>query len=355
MEEKFDENALKDMPIQAENLAFAPGEMILCAKCQRKNPPTRLACFYCGAELEIEAEQIKNLKPNLRKMEIWEKGFNLILSPDGRTFDKANLAEISKLLNVEREVLQKLFEEEGKNHPVAGATPLLLKEGNFVKALPLARAESEKEAKIIRRRLSELGVKTSIVSDEALQIEKPPTRLRGLEFSGDKIILIFFNRDEIAEIACEDLCLIVTGAIFERKLEATEKRNKKGDNKILQTTETASDDFLIDIYSRKDPAGYRIFAKGFDFSCLETEKEMLAKDNLKKLAQKLFETAPDAKLVEDYLEIRENLGNVWEVEERKDSRGLQREGFGRFNMENITTVNNQAQFTKYSRLQWHLL
>jgi len=326
---------LKELPVQTENPAFKPEEMILCLKCQRTNPPTRLACFYCGAQLELNEAQSKNLRPHLRKMEIWEKGFNLILAPEGQVLDEAKFSEIAKILNLESEALQKLF---GAN-----------------KALPLARAESEKEAEIIRERLRESGVESIVLSDESLAVEKPQRRLRGLEFSDDKINLILFNQNEKAEIALGDLCLIVKGAIFERKVESTEKRSKKGDSKILQSTETASDEFLIDVYSRKDASGYRIFAKGFDFSCLGAEKEILANENLRKLAQRLFEIAPGAKLVEDYLKVRESLGNVWEVEERTDSQGLKSGSFGRYNVGNITTVNNSAQFTKYSRLQWHLL
>lgn len=331
----MEENRLKDLPVTAENPAFKPEEMISCAKCRRTNPPTRLACLYCGAQLELSEAQSKNIKPNLRKMEIWEKGFNLIFSPDGKSFDEANFTEIAKLLNSEREVLQKLFAAQ--------------------RALPLARIESEKETEIVRERLRGLGVETIVLSDESLAVEKPQKRLRGLEFSDEKITLILFNQDEIAEIALEDLCLIVKGAIFERKVEATEKRGRKGENKILQSTETASDEFLIDVYSRKDAAGYRIFSKGFDFSCLGADKEILAKDNLKKLARKLYETAPNAKLIDDYLQIREYLTNIWEVEERIDSQGLKKGNFGRYNLGSMTTVNNSAQFTKYSRLQWYLL
>jgi NADH dehydrogenase/NADH:ubiquinone oxidoreductase subunit G len=167
--------------------------------------------------------------------------------------------------------------------------------------------------------------------------------------------LLLFNNDEIVELSTGDLALIVSGAIFERKVEATEKRVKKGENKILQTSETASDEFLIDIYSRQDSTGYRILAKGFDFSCLEAEKEIVAAKNLKKLAKKLIEIASEVKFVEDYLQIRELLGNVWEVEERTDSQGLKRESFGKFHLENVTTINNLSQFTRYSRLQRQLL
>ena len=64
---------------------------------------------------------------------------------------------------------------------------------------------------------------------------------------------------------------------------------------------------------------------------------------------------PAAGFAGDYLRVRDILGKVWEVEEKKDSRGLQRKAFGTFNLENVTTINNLAQFTKYSRLRRQLL
>ena len=305
---------LKDLPIQAENPAFKPEEMIVCVKCERKNPPTRLNCFYCGAELEISEMQSQYLKPNLRKLEIWEKGFNLIYQSKLKAADETKTAEIAKMLRLEKAGLQKMLEAN--------------------KPLPLARAESEKEAEIAQKCLSEFGLQTVILSDETLAVEKPTHRLRGIECFDGKLILILFNQDEIVEIEHEDLSLIVTGAIFERKVEATEKYNKKVENKILQTSETASDESLIDIYSRQSSIGYRILAKGFDFSSLEAEKKILAKDNLKKLAQKLREVAPSAKFVDDYLQVRENLANIWEVEQKSDSQGVKREGIGKFNLGN---------------------
>ena len=324
-----------ELPIQTENIAFKSDEMVGCAKCERANPPNRSNCIYCGAELEILEVQSRRPKPNLRKLEFWEKGFNLIFTPNSQISSAEKRAEIAKLLKMEREVLDKIIETG--------------------KTLPLARAESEKEAENARNWLLELGVETRILSDEILAIEKPTKRLRGIEFFDDKLILIFFNQDEIVEISNEDLVLTVTGAIMERKITATEKYNKKSENKILDATETASDDALIDIYDRRDSLGYRILAKGFDFSCLEAEKGILAKDNIRKLAGKLREVAPNAEFVDDYLQNRELLATVWEVEQKSDSQGLKREGFGKFSLGNITTVNNLSQFTKYSRLHWHLL
>lgn len=326
---------LKDLLVEAEITAFKPEEMNACRKCQRTNPPTRLKCFYCGAEIEIDETNSSFLKPKLRKLEIWEKGFNLIYQPQISEAEETKIAEMAKMLRLENAGLQKML--------------------TMNKTLPLARAESEKEAEIAQKRLAEFGLKTIILSDETLAIEKPAHRLRGIEFFDDKLMLILFNQDEIVEIPNKELALIVTGAIFERKIEATERHNKKGDNTILQTTETASDETVIDIYSRENSIGYRILEKGFDFSCLEAEKGMLAKDNLKKLVQKLREVAPTAKFVDDYLQMRENLANIWEVENKSDSKGVKREGMGKFSLGNLSIASNLSQFTKYSRLQWHIL
>jgi len=316
--------------------AFRAEEMISCPKCGRKSPPTRLKCFYCGAELPVSAEQAEFIKPQPRKMETWEKGFNLIVLPGAvKTCDEAKLKQAAGMTRLETEDLSKLI--------AAG------------KPLPLTRADSAKEAGIIQKRLSESGFETVILSDEDdLKSETVQRRLRGIEFYEDKIVLILFNADEIAEIRREDLSLIVTGALFERRIETTEQRRKR-ENKVLDTTETSADELLIDLYTRADSVGYRIVSGGFDFSCLSAEKGILARENMRRLVEKLRAFAPEAKFVGDYLEIRDVLGKVWEAEEKRESRGVQRKSFGRFDFGNVTTINNLAQFTKYSRLQWHLL
>lgn len=120
---------------------------------------------------------------------------------------------------------------------------------------------------------------------------------------------------------------------------------------MLDATETASDEMLIDIYGKDDQIGFRIEQKGFDFSCLGDEKKILAAQNIKLLVEKLKRFAPNAKVSEDYLKVREFLGEIWEVEHRKDSQGLKRHSFGKFDFSNLATSNNLGQFTKYSRLQ----
>lgn len=329
------EESLKEIPVTAEEIAFKTEEMIVCRRCERQNPPTRLRCLYCNAELEFDAARSAQIKPIWRKLEAWEKGYNLICLPAEKQLSERRQTEIAGQTRLEKDIAQKIAES---NAP-----------------LPLARAESFKEAEIIKRNLSEIGVETLILSDEDLAAEKPPKRLRGLEFGENTMRLKLFNTEEIIEVSKEDLVLIVTGAAFERKVESTEKRSRKDGNKLLNSTETASDEMLIDIYSRDDSFGFRIEQNGFDFSCLGADKTILAAENLKTLTERLREFAANARLVDDYLKVRGVLANVWEVEERKDSKGLVRENFGKFNLGNVTTINNLTQFTKYSRLQWHLL
>lgn len=329
-----DEEFLKNLPVQTENIAFKPEEMVFCESCSRQNPPTRLKCVYCGAELPLTPEQTARVAPVLRKLENWENGFNLIYRPDAEANSKAaETSELAKFVGLEKEVFDAILEAR--------------------KPLPLARTETVKEAEILQNRLKNEGFATSIVADEALAAENYPKRLRGLEFLGENILLILFNNDEVEEIRAADLCLIVAGAIFQKSVESMEKR-KKGENKILETSETASDEILIDLYTKNDPAGYRILTKGFDFSCLEAEKGILARENIKKLIGKLQRVAPPAKLVADYTAVRSLLGNVWEIEQRKDSRGLTRQRFGKFDLSNVSSSNNLQQFTKYSRLQRRL-
>lgn len=326
---------LKDLPNEPEIQGFDSESMISCEKCGRKSPPTRLKCLYCGTELKVSAEQTEHLKPALRKLEDWEKGFNIIVLPEKNLGDSAKTGEIANLLHLEKDDIQKIFSVQ---------IPL-----------PLARAETQIEAEVLAKKLKEFEINSQVINDESLNVEKLPKRLRGIEFHDDKLILILFNADEIAEIKFEDISLIVVGAVFERKIEATESMKKKDDKKILDSSEISNDEMLIDIYSKDDPTGYRIASKGFDFSCLGNEKALFAKENMPKLAEKLRSIAPNAKFNSDYLKIREELGKVWSVSQRTDSGGLKRSSMGKLSRTNITSISNLLQFTRYSRLQWHLL
>jgi hypothetical protein len=328
------EEFLKNLPLQSEEIGFKTDEMVACGKCARRNPPNRLKCMYCGAALELSTAQTARIAPVLRKLENWESGFNLIYRPDDEPVSRERSAEIAKLVGVENEKLQKILDAR---------IPL-----------PVVRAESLKEAEILQDRLRDLGLKTTVVSDERLAAEIPPQRLRALEFRDDYILLTLFNTGETEIVKVDELSLIISGALFQKSIASTEAR-KKGQTKILDATETASDEMLIDLYTKNEANGFRILTKGFDFSCLGAQKSLLARENIKTLIVKLQSLAPAAKLVDDYLAVRGLLGEIWEVEQRKDSQGLTRQRFGKFDLSNVSTSNNLQQFTKYSRLQWHIL
>lgn len=333
-DEKTTEDWLKDIPLQTEDEGYKPEEMFVCDKCQRKNPPTRIDCLYCGADIEFNEKQSKMLRPVLRKAESHINGNNLIYLANAEKLSDEHLGEISKMTRLRTSLLKELVESG--------------------KTLPLARTETDKDLKIVAGRLAEIGIKTRVVKDEVFELEKISRRLRRIDFESDYLRFVMFNSDEVTEVDPKEITLIVIGAEFERKLEATEKYKKKGENKVLETSEISSDEILIDIYSKDDLVSYRISPNGFDFSCLGDEKKMVGIENVKILIRKLKDIAPNAQFDDDYLNLRECLADVWEVEESSDSKGMTRQSFGSYNKMSITTTSNLTQFTKYSRLQWML-
>lgn len=321
-----------DPLIQTENIAFRADEMVECEACKRKNPPNRLKCMYCGGGLAVKAEFADTISPISRKLEAWEKGFNVILRSAESDADKQKAAT---LLQVELAMVEAVL---------SAGTPL-----------PLARVESSKEAELLISRLGDLGFNCSIVTDESLNADDLPVRASGTDMSDGVISVIDFNTREVTAIPADELALIVTGMLSKSKVDLIEKKGRGGKTKLLDETETASDEAVIDIYSRSDPKGFRINLAGFDFSCLGESKGLLASENIRRLAVVLKENAPNARLVSDYVSIRHTLADVWEIDTRRDPKGRQRAGFGKVEFGSVASTSNVRQFTKFSRLQWQLL
>jgi hypothetical protein len=280
--------------------------------------------MYCGVGLE----GVGITRFDIREPESWENGFNVILV-------EARDADVDQAVAF----LVSVLREEREN---AKAT---LTSG---KTLPLARVESEEQAAGIAEKLQAVGVKTMVVADTALQSNTPPTRLRSLSFEGEELKLELFSNGEIRSLMNRKLALIVPGMIIERRTESVERRKLRG-AKTVSETEMSSDEPLIDIYSNSEPAGWRIPATGFDFSCLGSAKSLIVSENMKRLVAKLVEFSPTATVVDDYMAVRSTLEHAWPNEARKDSEvlGLKGKEFAR----RLTTTNS-TQFTKYSRLQW---
>ena len=220
--------------------------------------------------------------------------------------------------------------------------------------LPIARVESEKHADDVAAILAEFEIESTTVPDAALRSASPPQRLRSIEFTDDKLVLQLFNVPELYSLDRDDLVLIVAGIVRETRTESLEKR-KRRTTKTLSETQTASDESVIDIYSRHDADGWRIRAHGFDFSSLGPDKSMVAAENMRTLLSRLAGIPGPVKLVEDFTSVGPLLEYCWPSETRRDALGLQRSGFARKDFASVSTTSNASQFIKYSRLQWHLL
>ena len=328
-----DKNWLKDLPATLENPGFAAEELLKCSECGRANPPNRFKCIYCAADLELKAEQAAQAKLSLRKLEPWEKGFNVIALPRPAGGAPVDLPAVARELGLAVEEVAKL---------IRGA------------AMPVARVEGETEVGHIVLRLKDHGIQCRVLSDEALDPDRSPRRIRALEFQGDSVVAIDFNTGERIVIPKTDLLLLVAGLLFEVKTASIEKR-KKGKAKLLDRSEMSSDETVIDLYFAGDRDGLRIHENGFDFSCLGADKGLLAADNMPRLMQKLSKVARLAKVADQYLEVHDGLDLVWEPDSRKDFEGLQRSGFGKTNFGHTVTLSNLRQFNRYSRMQQRLL
>lgn len=329
MEEKNkDEDWLRDLPVTAEKIGFQAEEMLNCETCGRSIPPNRARCLYCGAAVRLTVEQAANVRPSSRKLEPWETGWNVVIGRAAGINEAATIG-LARLLGISEEEL---------NAIASSPAPL-----------PIARYETEVEARSIQQRLSELGAVT--VSDKELVLSGPPPRLRGIEFDDQEATLLLFNNDEIARVNREDICLLVLGRLVKREVATSEMRKRDAEKQIKDSAESAEDESVIDLYSRSDAVGWRIHATGFDFSCLGAEKKMLAVENMLALINKLRQFFSGAKFDEDYLQCRAALARVWPLEEAADAKGVQRGGVGKYAVNMVTTTNNRLQLDKYSRLQ----
>lgn len=325
--EQHEAKWLKDLPVTTENISFSSEQMISCESCNRSNPPNRLNCFYCGAQLKVSTNS-DLLRLNWRKPENWEKGFNIIWLANSDT--NLDTAAVAAFLRMEKADLEKIFA--------------------FNQILPVARVSNLEEAELIKNRLEKFGANAKIVSDEELQTELPPRRLRRIDWSENEIRLLLFSHDETHTISPESLSLVVVGMIVERQVKTSERR-KREEKQLLQMSETSSDEIVLDLYTSDDQIGWRVMTGGFDFTGLGSRKKLLAVENIKTLIEIFREIAPNALIIEDYRKLRAVLSLVWEPEEKSDNRGLQRQGLGKFNNETVTYISNLTQFNRFSRLQ----
>jgi len=319
----------------AKPQSFALAEMITCDACLRSNPPTRSNCLYCAAILPAmtnarEAEPTRDSASGPSSEANVNSGFYVVMTPNQiRVLDQSSLAEIAELLHLATTDVQSA---------VDGRCPV-----------PLLRAATLEQGKVIAEKLVALGIGVDIFREDTLSLDVPTKKVRALEISHDRLTATLTSGGGIS-MPWDDLILIVTGHLLVNRKESEERR-RRGRSQPVASRELFSDEPVIDLYTRSDEIGCRISSSSFDFSCLGTEKAMTAFENLATLRKLLSLRAPNADVDDSYRRLRAVLTNIWPLEPQTRKGEWRRSGAGKMDVATVTTIDNEIQFNRYSRLR----
>jgi hypothetical protein len=315
----------------SEPQGFSAAQMVRCEECLRANPPTRVTCMYCTAPLPLTENAKQLRKPVLRPPEKHQPGYNNILLPQDQVVSADVTREVAALLKLTTEDLNEICSMD---------IPL-----------PVARTSSREEAELVSERLRDFGLHCLTLGDDDLDLSNGVKRVRSMSFT-DKSLIIHPAGDH-TEIPWTDIKLILRGRLFETRLEIKELKSRKSENELLETSEFFRDEVAIDFYSAAHPVTWRINSNGFDFSCLEGEKTLLANENIGILERLLSGKAVNARTDDSYRRVRRLLDLVWTMQTETQSSGWHRERPGKLSVGMATIKSNEAQLTSYSRLRYY--
>ena len=316
----------------SEPQGFAPDQMIRCDECLRANPPTRVACMYCSAPLPATEASARLRKPVLRPPEKHQTAYNNILLPADSDVSDEVVAEAADLLKLSPENVKRIIAER--------------------MPLPVTCTASREEAELVVVRLRDAGLQSIALSDDELgTTEMTVRRIKSITIDDEVIVLQQAGTREQTEVRWRDIVLIVTGRLFLRRVEIQERKTRRAENEIVQTSEFSSDEAVIDFYTATQPQTWRVAANGFDFSCLGNQKALIANENILRLQQMIAANAPDARVDDSYKRLRHTLDLVWGSQQETQSSGWRRERPGKLSVGVATTNSNESQFTRYSRLR----
>ena len=316
----------------SEPLGFPAEQMIRCEECLRANSPTRVSCLYCVAPLPLTESSARLRKPVLRQPEKHESGYNNILLPvEGVATEVIN--DAAALVKLTAENVQQLLSQ---------GVPM-----------PVARTASRAEAELVTLRLKDLGLQCVTISDEELGSETSVKRVRAMSFADERVV-IYHSGTEEAEISWSDVSLILTARLIETRVEIKERLTRKQENEILDTNEFFRDEVVIDFYTTMHSFTWRVGATGFDFSCLGSEKALVANENISRLQKVIIAKAVNAQFDDSYPRVRNLLELAWATQPETQSSGWRRERPGKLSVGVATTKSNEVQFTRYSRLRYYI-
>ncbi len=318
----------------SEPPGFAAEQMIRCEECLRANPPTRVSCLYCTAPLPLNESSARLRRPTLRPPEKHQLGYSSILLPQDHDVSAEVITEAGSLLKLSEENLQRI---------ILAKTPL-----------PLARTASREETELVSDRLRDLGLRTLTLGDDDLGlVETSLKRVRSMSIDHARLTIQRTVAKESIDVRWPDVVLIVAGRLLVKRVEIKERKTRKAENEILDASEFFDDEAIVDFYASTHSQTFRVSAKGFDFSCLESKKTPIANENIAKLLRLIVARATNARLDDSYHHLRQILEPVWGSDQETQSSGWRRERPGKLSLGVATINSNESQFTRYSRLRYY--
>jgi len=260
-----------------------------------------------------------------------DDGYYLVpaASPTGELAE-ASLAEAAALLRLKVPELSRLL---GVGQPV-----------------PLSRVATPEEAALIAEGLRRCGIEAVTIAHTELYLGVAAKKIRALEVSADALTAIPTSGGDKVTVPWDEVTLVVSGRLILNR-EETEERKRRGRKQTVDARQVSSDESVLDLYPGTDEGSWRVNSNNFDFSCLGSAKAMTTFENFVALIRLLRERATKAQVDDSYNQARPALAIVWPVEQQTRKGEWRRSGAGKFNLATVTTTDNEAQFTRYSRLR----
>lgn len=319
----------------SEPQGFTHDQMIRCDECLRANPPTRVACLYCGTALPTTEQSERLRKPTLRPPDKHQLGYSAIYLPaESTTPTSSTIQMAAQLLKISVDDVERILKAQ--------------------LPLPIVRIASREDAELVHARLAEMKLSTLVLSDtELVPQDNAIARVRALVLDQETFTMIQGASSDEADFAWTDVVLVVTGRLVQKTVELTERKSRTSENEIVSSSEFHTDEAVIDLYLNDSLQTWRIAASGFDFSCLGNEKSLVANENIRRLLTLLTQKCSNAVFDDSYRALRQTLDQVWTAERETSSRGWRRERPGQVSLAAASIESNEAQFTRYSRLRFH--
>jgi hypothetical protein len=210
---------------------------------------------------------------------------------------------------------------------------------------------SENQAQVAAQKLDEQGLRTGVISEKELALENPPAALSAFGIDGDSVVGTVGRSKQTFATSWDSIILIVIGRLYFETREIDQKRSRS--KRVVDEREMLIDEAVLDIYARGDDHGWRIRASNFDFSCLGDDKQLTAFANFTALTTLLRKHATAAVFDDSYVRLRSALDSVWPTEPTAGAKERRRTAFGAFDS-SVTSIDNELQFTRYSRLLRYL-